>query len=372
MPQQEIVVIGGGIIGCSIALRLAKLGSSVTLLEKDRIGREASWAAAGMLGPHSEASGPDPFFDLCIRSRDLYAGFAAELREDSGVDAGYRNDGGFFVALEPHESLDAARWSGWQIDSGLELQQVSSSDLRSHEPEISDQIHSAISIPGDHQVDNRLLMTALEIAILRAGVKVVRHCEVASLELKNNRVSAVLSHDARFDCEAVVHAAGSLSSVLLKQIGLAIDVVPAHGQMLSVRGPHLNHVVHSNDCYLVPRADGRLLIGATVEYQGFRKTVTAGAIHSLLTSAMRLVPSIQNAQLVEWWSGLRPDTRDHQPLLGPAGPDGLFLATGHFRNGILLAPITAELISSAIMSGKPASDLGPFRADRFVVKRAGS
>src|SRR5262249_29673035 len=264
-----------------------KPGLKVTVLERNQIGREASWAAAGMLGPHSEAAGPDPFFDLCLRSRDIYPDFAAELRDDSGVDIGYRDEGGLFVAVKHQDSIESHNWSDWQIKSGLNLQHVSSSELRATEPEVSECVHSGLFIPGDHQVDNRLLMTALEIAILRAGVR-VKNCEVTALDIKEGRVDGIISRNARLSCAVVIVAAGCWSSSPLRQAGLEIDIVPAHGQMVSVRGPRLRHVVHSADCYLVPRADGRLLIGATVEYQGFKKAVTAGATQSLISAATNL------------------------------------------------------------------------------------
>jgi glycine oxidase len=361
----DVLVIGGGVIGCTIALRLAKAGVRTALLERGRIGQEASWAAAGMLGPHSEAAGPDPFFELCTVSQQLYPEFAAELFEDSGIDVHYRTDGGLFVVMDEVDAAQSNRWTGWQTGNAARPRPLSSRELRDIEPAISDLAMSGVEIPGDHQVDNRLLMKALSRSMTRSGVVVHESHDAGSLLLENGRVVGAVCAGQRFSSGSVVIAAGCWSSSLLDPLGIRINVVPAHGQMLAVVGPSLRHIIHSSDCYIVPRTDGRVLIGATVEYAGFEKRVTAGSIRSLIAGAERLVPSISQAEIAETWSGLRPDTPDHLPLLGPSGIDGLLLATGHFRNGILLAPITAKLISTIFQTGQTPAELSPFTIDRL-------
>jgi glycine/D-amino acid oxidase-like deaminating enzyme len=212
------------------------------------------------------------------------------------------------------------------------------------------------------------LMDALEIATKRAGVELIEEAEVSALTTERGRVTGVVSAGKRFDAGVVIVAAGTWSSRLLEPLGLNVKVIPARGQMIAVRGNGcpIKRVLHSSKVYLVPRNDGRVLIGATVEYKGFHKAVTAGAINQLLNAAVELSPSIANFEMIETWCGFRPDTIDHLPILGPSGIESLFLATGHFRNGILLAPLTADLVSAAIVSGREPEEIGPFSAGRLL------
>ena len=361
---KDAIVVGGGVIGCSIAWRLAQAGVKVTLVERVRIGQEASWAAAGMLGPHAEAGGRDAFFKLGLKSREIWPAFADELKESTGIDVEYRSEGGLFVSVTPTDP-EFDEWLAWQNTAGLELRTVSVDELRRLEPQISPFAARAVFIPGEHQVENRLVMKALAKAIHSCGVHAIEGREVGGLVLEGGRVKGVLAGGDRIEAEHVVVAAGCWSSSLLKPLGLNAEVVPARGQMLAVRGPKLNHLVHSSNCYLVPRRDGRLLIGATVEYAGFEKALTVSGVSSLLEPARRLVPSIDDATIVESWSGLRPDTGDHLPIIGPTGVEGLTLAIGHFRNGILFTPITAALVSESILSGRSPAELRPFNVARF-------
>ena len=369
---RDVIVVGGGVIGCSIAWRLAQTGSKVTLFERGRVGCEASRAAAGMLSPQSESQTAGPFFDLCLRSRAMYRGFAEELKDASGIDIQYKDEGTLFVVPEGEDVEEKTRWARWQLEAGLPVEHVSAGDIRKIEPAVTERAAQAVFLPQEHQVENRQLMDALELAMKRAGVQLIEGAEVTSIATGHGRVTGVIAKDQRFDAGVVVVAAGTWSSRLLEPLGLNVKVIPARGQMIAVRGKtcQITRVLHSRSVYIVPRRDGRILIGATVEYTGFQKAVTVSGIRCLLSAAEELVPSLGEFEVVETWSGLRPDTNDHLPIIGQGGPDNLLLATGHFRNGILLAPLTAELVENTLAQGSVSEELKPFGVSRFDVQSA--
>lgn len=367
---KDVIVIGGGVIGCSIALRLAQGGVKVALIERDRIGCEASRAAAGMLLPQTGATARSRFFDLSITSRSMYRTFAADLKEASGIDAEYRDEGTLHVAMEGEDLEEAFGWASWQEEAGLRLERLTAQEARRLEPDVTETAAGAIFIPDDHQVENRLLMDALDVAIRRAGVEVIEGEEARSIIVERGRLVGVSCASRRMDAGAVVLAAGSWSSRLLEPLDLKIEIIPARGQMVALRGLlEVNRVLHSSECYIVPRLDGRILIGATVEHTGFQKAVTASGIGQLLSSAIKLLPAISDCEIVEMWSGLRPDTKDHLPVIGPCEVENLWLATGHFRNGILLAPVTARLIADAIINGTESDAFEHFGSQRFPLSQ---
>jgi len=364
---KDVIIIGGGVIGCTIAWRLAQAGLKVTVVERGRVGCEASRAAAGMLSPQGESQTPGPFFDLCLRSRAMYKHFAEELKETSGIDVEYKDEGTLFVVLDNEDDPEKTRWAEWQIQAGLSVEHVTPSVLRKIEPAVTENISRAIFLPDEHQVENRRLMDALEVTIKRAGVELIEDTEVTALSMERGRMTGVVAGSKHFKSGSVVLAAGAWSDRLLAPLGMTLNVIPARGQMIAVRGPisPIERVIHSSRVYIVPRRDGRILIGATVEYSGFRKAVTVAAIQTLLKTALNLIPSLKEFDLVETWSGLRPDTPDHLPIIGLTWIDNLFLATGHFRNGILLAPVTAELILRSINDHEAGADVRSFGIDRF-------
>jgi glycine oxidase len=362
---RDVIIVGGGVIGCAIAWRLAQAGVTVTLLERGRIGCEASRAAAGMLSPQGESQTAGPFFDLCLKSRAMYRTFAEEVREASGKDIEYRDEGTLFVVLRGDEEEEKTRWVNWQLEAGLPLELLSADEVCKLEPAVADSVVRGIFLPEEHQVENRRLMDALEIAIKRGGVEVIEGADVTAISTDRDRVIGVESSVGKIASGAVVVAAGTWSSHLLEPLGLHVDVTPARGQMVALKGDlSINRVLHSSEVYVVPRRDGRILIGATVEYAGFRKAVTPDGIRRLLNAAVSLAPGLRQMEIHEMWSGLRPDTIDHLPIIGATGTDNLFVATGHFRNGILLAPITASAIERVFSSG--VLDLAqPFGIGRF-------
>ncbi|HXG93455.1 MAG TPA: glycine oxidase ThiO [Blastocatellia bacterium] len=361
--QKDVIVVGGGVIGSAIALRLAQAGLKVAVIERGRTGCEASRAAAGMLSPQVDAQSRTPFFDLCLRSRAMWRDFAAELKDATDIDTEYRDEGTLAVFIEGERESD---WVSWQIDAGLRLEKLTVDEARRLEPAVTKLASRAVFVPGDHQVENRRLMDALDVAMRRAGVEVIEGEEVTALVAERGRVTGVVCRNRRLRAGTVVVAAGCWSSRLLSPLGLNIEITPARGQMIAVRGnAAINHVLHSSQCYIVPRRDGRILIGATVEYVGFEKAVTVGGVNQLLAAAIELVPAFERFEIIESWSGLRPDTPDHLPIIGQSGVDNLLLATGHFRNGILLAPATAELIAGNITSGRIPDEMKHFGVERF-------
>jgi glycine oxidase len=371
MSVPDVIVIGGGIMGCGVALRLAQAGVDVTVLERAIPGAEASSAAAGILAPQMEAAGPGPFLDLCLRSRALYPAFADELREASGVDVQYLPSGLFHVAFTAEAMHHLETIVAWQRASGLRAEVLGAADARALEPNLSPAALGVGHFPDDHQVDNRLLVRALSIAAARAGVR-FRTGYVRGLEVKDDRAVGVDLDGEKLAAGATVIAAGSWSSLIH---GARIDpqvIRPVRGQMveLQLRLPPLQRILFSErKGYVVPRRDGRVIAGSTTEFAGFEKQVTAGGLARILQVALELCPALQDAQVLSFWAGLRPYTEDHLPLLGPGALEGLFLATGHFRNGILLAPISARVVADAVLGRKPTVDLSPFRYDRRLPGR---
>jgi glycine oxidase len=362
----RVAIVGGGVVGLSIALRLRDAGAEPIVLERSIPGAEASSAAAGMLATQLESSGPGPFLDLCLKSRALYPSFAADLRERSGLDIGYLPCGTLSPALDEPTLHRQVQVAEWQRQRGLRVERLDPQQVRSAEPQLMPETFGGLLFPDDHQVDNRLLVRALSQATARSGVE-FRTGYVRGLKSQGDRVTGVDLDGVSLDADAVVVAAGSWTGLVP---GLSISpqtVRPAKGQMvqLQLRTPLLRHVVYAEHSYLVPRADGRVICGSTVEMIGFDKQVTAGGVSQVLQRALRLCPALATATLSETWAGLRPYTDDELPILGRAPMEGLFLATGHFRNGILLAPKTAELMSRLILQQPIDLDLTPFRMERF-------
>jgi glycine oxidase len=365
----EVLIIGGGVVGCAVAWRLQQAGAQCTVLERSIPGAEASSAAAGILAPQAEADGPGPFLDLCLRSRRLYPAFARELSELAGFEVGYRPCGALRVAFDAEEEKAARRTIAWQQELGLEAEWLEGPETRALEPELSVALRGAARFVDDHVVDNRLLVRGLAIAAARSGARFLTAQVHAVVERGGQAVGVALDTD-ELRADAVVVAAGAWTGLVPGVLPSTAAVRPARGQMvmLHTRVPVLRHVVFGGHGYAVPRVDGRLLLGSTVEFVGFDKQVTAGGLASVLALGMRLLPGLAAVPVVETWAGFRPHTPDGLPVLGPGPLPGLFLASGHFRNGILLTPVTAEVICDAVLGRPPLVDLTPFRADRKALK----
>jgi glycine oxidase len=364
----EVLVVGAGVIGCAVARHLALRGARVRVLERGEPGAEASWAAAGLLAPLVGADEPGPFVELLLRGREMYPAFAAALREETGIDVGYSDAGMLSLALTGADEPAMERRHAWQSAAGLPVERLTAEEARRLEPGINPELRWALRFPGDHQVDNRELARALCVAAKRAGADVRTGAAVDRLAWSEGRLAGVeLADGERVEADATVLAAGCWAGRLLG-LPRALPVLPVHGQIAAVAvvPQRFRHCVDTPRAYLVPRADGRLIAGATAERGVWRKAVTPAGLCSVLAGATEIAPWLGDLPLVETWSGLRPGTPDDLPVLGP-DPEvpNLFYATGHYRNGILLAPLTGEVIGEIVLGGDPGIDLGPFGIGRF-------
>jgi glycine oxidase len=363
----DVLIIGGGIIGCSIAWRLAQAGMKVTLLDRSEPGAEASSAAAGMLAPLGEMLEPRTFSELCITSRNLYPHFAAEIEEASGHNAGYRSGGSLLLALDEKIEEELTEVHRDQTAKGFTLHPLTAAEVHDRAAGLSPQVRSGLFIPGDHWVDNERLMRALLVACQRAGVQVEARCAVHKFHTQGDHIESITGgNNASFTAKTYVLAAGCWSGEIAGGLGIQVPVIPCCGQMMEFEvRRELPFVVRSGIHYLVPRPERRLLVGTTAEYTGFEKAVTAKGLLSVLEGAMRLAPLVSEFRFLRAWAGLRPDTADHLPILGYGGIENLVFATGHFRNGILLAPVTAEVIADLILKGSTSRPMEAYRPTRF-------
>ncbi len=362
-------MVGAGVIGLAVARHLALSGARVRVLERGEPGAEASWAAAGWLAPLVEADGPGPFLDLLLRGRAMYPAFAAAMLEETGIDIGYSDAGTLSLALTDADVEAMERRFAWQSAAGLPAERLTAEEARALEPGITPEVRRALLFPGDHQVDNREMARALCAAARRAGAEVSAGTAVERLTGSGGRLAGVeLAGGERVRADAVVLAAGCWTGCL-PGLPRPLPVHPVHGQIaaVSVVPQRFRHCVDTPRCYLVPRADGRLIAGATTERGVWRKAVTPAGLGAVLAGAAEIAPWIGGLPLVESWSGLRPGTPDDLPVLGP-DPDvaNLFYATGHFRNGILLAPLTGKAVGEMVLGRPTGMDLTPFEITRFT------
>ncbi len=377
-----IVIIGGGICGLGIGWRLAQRGADVTIVERDAAGQAATWAAAGMIAPRAEVEhGEEALLPLALASAGLWASFADELEQASGIDIDYRTHGTLVAALDRDDLEYLENRFDYFRTLGLEVEWLSGYAARQKEPHLARAVTGAIFSALDHQVDNRKVATALRTAYLAAGGVLREHLAVDEVLVSDGRVTGIRAGEEEIAAEAIVLAAGAWSRNLAGIPDIARPPVrPLKGQMLSVamdpKSPLLEHVIWGPGngvvpgIYLAPKGDNRLIVGATVEEMGFNTEMTAGGLFELLRAAWELLPGIYDLPVLESWAGLRPASRDDAPILGPTAVDGLVLATGHHRNGILLAPVTANKIADYLLKGSLDSLLEPFLLDRFSVDRA--
>lgn len=365
-PMSDVVVIGAGVAGCTSALSLARRGLSVRVLERNP-GEGASWAAAGILGPQLEAAGDGPLARLCLASRALYPELVASLAEATGIDVGYRRCGALRVALTAAGREEIARELAWQKAAGLAMELCDGDGARARAPALSAEVTGGAWLADEARIDPPSLMRALRIAAERAGVQFRSGAAVRRVLVERGRAAGVLLEDGtRVEARWTVIAAGSWSS-LIEGSGLAPQAVrPVRGQIVELvpASPVLSQIVFGPGCYLSPRDDGRVLVGATMEFAGFVPAVTSWAVRDLLTAALRLVPALGEAPLGRTWAGLRPHPCDDLPILGEGEIENLLFATGHFRNGVLLAAVTGKIVTALITGEEPPLDLAPFSARR--------
>ncbi len=374
--RPRVAIIGAGVIGLGIAWRLASR-AAVAVFERAKAGSGASHAAAGMLAACCEAEpGEEALVALGRESQARWPAFAEELLRATGIDVELRREGTLVLALTADDQAEIAHRLEFQRRLDLPLEWLSPAQTRAREPHLAGKIAGALFSPQDHQVDNRKLAQALRAAAEAAGVTIHEHRPVKEIVIQGGRANGVACEDGTIAAaDIVVLAAGAWSRGIA---GLPPDrrppVRPVKGQMLALQmdpaAPLLTHVLWAPGAYLVPRRDGRLIVGATVEEQGFDEKITAGGMLTLLEAAWRAVPAIEELPVDEIWVGHRPGSRDDAPILGPGPAEGLIYATGHHRNGILLAPVTADAIARLALDDVVEPAIKPFGLERFQPARA--
>lgn len=368
--RSEAVVIGGGVVGLSVAYELARRGREVLVLDRDDVPGVATRAAAGMLAPTSEADLTDrALVALELDSLGRYPGFVAGIAGLTGQSCGYRTEGTLWVALNRDQDGDLERLFSMQRAKGLAARRLTVEEALAREPHLSGRIVSALLAEGDHQVDPRALVRALVTALTALEGHVAVGSRVTRIEPAAGQVEAVSGVVGeiafRVQAEAVVLAGGVWSEDILGPVP-ELGLRPVKGQLVRLAGPELvRHVVRSPDVYLVPRRGGEMLVGATMEEQGLDALPTAGAVLDLLREAWRLVPGVYDLAVTELSVGFRPAVRDHLPVIGQTATRGLYVATGHFRNGVLLAPATAHYLAEWIVNGVAPAALAPFSLERL-------
>ena len=369
MGSTDVVVAGGGLIGLAVAWRAAQRGLTVTVVDESP-GAGASQAAAGMLAPVTEAAyGETDLLRLCLSSLQRYPDFAAEVEAAGGRPVGLRTVGTLVVGFDADDVRELDALHGYQRELGLAAERLTPSETRRREPSLTPRVRGGLAVDGDHSVDGRALHAGLLAAAEATGVEVLR-ARVRELQVTGGRASGVVLDGGReLTAGSVVLALGAHSGGLPGVPPLPVR--PVKGQILRLAGAEdllagtVRALVRGRHVYLVPYAGDGLIIGATTEDRGFDATVTAGGVHDLLHDAIEVVPGVSELELVETLARWRPGTADNAPLLGPSGLPGLVLATGHHRNGVLLTPVTGDLVAEHLASGELPELAAPFTVDRF-------
>jgi glycine oxidase len=377
IAPKNVIIIGAGVVGLGIAWRLAQRGVEVTVFDKGGAGAGASHAAAGMLAACVEAEpGEEALVALGRTSQAQWPDFATELERVTGISVDLRREGILMIALTADDKARLHHHLEFQRSLDLPLEWIGAAELRRREPHLGSTLAGAVYSPQDHQVDNRKLVAALRAAAEAAGVTIREHQSVRGIVIAGERARGVaLADGTEISADAVVLAAGAWSRTIEGLApALRPPVRPLKGQAIALQmdpaAPLIRHVCWAPGVYMVPRNDGRLILGATVEEKGFDPNLTAGGVLALLEAAWRAVPAVEELPIAEMWVGHRPGSRDDAPILGPSAVPGLIYATGHHRNGILLAPVTANFIARAVIDGVVAPDIAPFGVDRFMPAQA--
>ena len=366
MKLYDAVVAGGGLIGASIAFELAAEGLSVAVFDAQHPGREASWASAGMISPAPESSEMASLLPISMASVRLYPEFIQRVEELSGRTVGYRKDGALDLLLNGTGQAEMDEILALHHGAGLRAEALSGPEAREIEPALTGELRAAIHRPDEASLDNRLLTEATLEAARRKGAEIFPGNGAKALWTDGARCKGLRLQNGRVEARWTVIAAGCFSAQI-EGVTAYAPVTPAKGQMMALRcnSVNLRKDLWSGHMYLVPRHDGRIIAGSTVEYEGFDRNVTVAGMRKILSGAISLVPALESARIEETWAGLRPDTPDHLPILGPTDLDGLLIATGHFRSGILLTPVTARLIREWVTTQKVTEDWAPFSPMRF-------
>lgn len=363
----DIVVVGGGIIGLSCAYWLAKRKASVCVVDRGEVGAEASWAAGGILTPIHLADYPPPLVELCKRSVQLYPDFVEEVKQAAQLDPEFLKSGVLFLVFDDEDEAEAVKLEEWKAKNQQPCEKLTAEQVRALEPAVSAQVRRALRLPDIYQVRNNRLVRGLALALRKLGVEIREHMPCTDIATLKDRALAVKTFDGEIPCARMLLATGAWARDQVYRLGQPIAVKPIKGQMiLSEAAPgFLRHILINKDQYVIPRLDGKLIVGATVEDAGFDKRVTLEGMRFLTERAAQMVPALASLPLLKSWAGLRPASADRVPFMAPVPKFGnVFVASGHFRNGILLAPATADIMSK-VMFGEPVDlDMRPFRLDR--------
>jgi glycine oxidase len=363
----DIVIVGGGVIGLAIADALARLGMRLAVVDRRELGREASWAGAGLIAPEAENPARHPLVALRALSTRLYPGWSSVLEEETGIDIGYRRCGGVDVAWTESEEQELLAKAGrWRAER-VAYERLSSRDYARVEPALSPELRSVYFLPDRAQVRSPWLLRALMTAVYQRGGHLTMWEEVKGFRTDGHRVTAVQTNTGDLNCSTVVIAAGAWSGSLLATIGVHAPTPPVKGQIVLMRSQRalLRRVVELGNNYIVPRDDGRILVGATEEEAGFDTIPTWEVASELVDFALRVCPVLKEAEIETTWAGLRPGSIDSKPYIGRApGFQNVIVATGHKRAGLQLAPATAELVSDLVLGRPPRLDIAAFRLDR--------
>lgn len=367
MKNLDVVIAGGGLIGASIALELASAGMKVCVFDAQEPGREASWASAGMISPAPEGAWMIPYMPLGLASVSLYPEFIRNVEELTGRDAGYRQDGALDAILTGDVQEELSTIIALQHGVGLQAEALTAAQAREMEPSLTEDVQAAIYRPEEASLDVRAFTAAVLEAARRKGAEIVAGNGAKAVWKEGTRCKGLVMQQGRVEAKWTIVAAGCFSA-RIEGVAPYAPVFPAKGQMIGLRCESLNiqRVLWSDHTYLVPRNNGWIIAGSTIERTGFDHNVTAGGMKKILSEAIELVPGLEKARIEETWAGLRPDSPDHLPILGPTDVEGLLMATGHFRSGILLAPITAKLIREWIVSKDVSVDWERFSPMRFI------
>lgn len=371
--NEKVLIIGGGVIGLTLARELHKKGfKKITILERGELGRESSYAAAGMLAPQAETDEISPFFDLCSESNKLYPNFAEELLDETDIDIELDRSGTLYLAFSEKDVSEIRRRFEWQSKAGLQVEHLTAQDARRAEPFISPDVLEGLFFPNDWQIENRRLLHALEKCAEINGIEIRENTEIKTLLIENGKIVGVETADEKFWAEKVIIATGAWTSLIKtgESFPPLPPVKPIRGQMLKFHTAKrlFQRVIYSPRGYIVPRKLGNILAGATVEDVGFDKTVTENGINTVWQNALEIVPSLASLPFDDKWAGLRPFSADGFPILGGfPGIEDLFVATAHYRNGILLAPITAKILAEKIAENRQSKYLDIFGVERFEV-----
>ncbi len=373
----DVVIVGAGVIGLAMARALNEHGiKRITVIERAEPGAEASSAAAGMLAPQAEADSADELFELCVKSRDLYPGWADSLLNETGIDIELDRTGTLYLAFNENDEAELARRYHWQTDAGFPVERLSSREVLELEPSISPSVRAALRLPLDVQVENRLLVSALVTSLRQRNVDLLTGVSVESLSVVGGRITGVETEFGSIQAPIVVVAIGAWTSFLTTADSHAapVRIEPVRGQMLCFESARpIRHVLNSPRGYVVPRHDRRILAGSTSEFAGFDKHVTGKGIRTIVDAALEIAyEAVCNAPLLSSWAGLRPRATDGLPIIGSCpNTSGLYYATGHYRNGILLAPITGELLAEQITTRNVPAMLEAFTPNRFQAMAVG-